>query len=70
MQHDQLGRKLYQNGRNLRSILLLTDKSCVQLLCPTDMDTVRYYSEPDLWRVLSVMEILKIHVSKKEESGL
>ena len=47
-------------GRNLRRILLLTDKPTIRHLRPCDIDTVCLYGEPELWRVLAVTEILEI----------
>ena len=46
-------------GRNLRSLLHLCDKSTVQQLSPSDMDTVNYYGDPDTWRIVTIREILK-----------
>ena len=45
-------------GRNLRNILLLTDRPDVQHLRPSDMETVFLYGQPDLWRVLAITDIL------------
>ena len=47
-------------GRNLRNILLLTDAPNIGTLRPSDLDQVWYYSQPDMWRVLCVEEILTI----------
>ena len=47
-------------GRNLRQILLLIERPSIQHLCPSDMDTVCLYGEPELWRVLAITEILEI----------
>ena len=44
--------------------MLFTDKSCVQHLCPADMDTVGYYTEPDMGRMLSEMEILEMRAGE------
>ena len=46
-------------GRNLRSILLMCNKSTVQQLSSADMDTVNYYGEPDTWRIVTIVEMLK-----------
>ena len=51
-------------GRNLRSILQLCDKSTVQQLCPSDMDRVQYYGEPDQWRVVAIFEALKVRAGE------
>ena len=53
-------------GRNLRSILQLCDKSTVQQLCPSDMDTVSYYGEPDQWRIVTIAEVLKVRASEMD----
>ena len=47
-------------GRNLRRILLLTNRPTIQHLRPSDLDTVCLHGEPELWRVLAVKEILDI----------
>ena len=47
-------------GRNLRNILLLTDRPDVQRLRPSDMEDVCLYGQPDLWRVLAITDILKM----------
>ena len=47
-------------GRNLRRILLLSEKPNVTQLRPNDMDRVNLYGDPELWRVLAVKEILEI----------
>ena len=47
-------------GRNLRRILLLSDKPNVHQLRPSDMDRVNLYGDPELWRVLAIREILEI----------
>ena len=47
-------------GRNLRRILLLTERPTIQHLRPSDMDTISLYGEPELWRVLAVREILEM----------
>ena len=53
-------------GRNLRSILQLCDKSTVEQLSPSDMDTVSYYGEPDVWRIVNIREILKARAGEVE----
>ena len=53
-------------GRNLRSILEMCNKSTVQQLSPSDMDSVSYYGEPDSWRIVSIMEILEARAGKVE----
>ena len=45
-------------GRNLRNILLLTDRPDVQHLRPSNMEAVFLYGQPDLWRVLAITDIL------------
>ena len=47
-------------GRNLRRILLLTEKPTIAHLSPSDMDTVCIHGEPELWRVLAIEEILQM----------
>ena len=47
-------------GRNLRSILILTDKSSVQQLHKSDLELISYYGEPDQWRVISIREVLQM----------
>ena len=47
-------------GRNLRRILLLTNRPTIQQLRPSDLDTVSLYGEPELWRVLAVTDILEM----------
>ena len=47
-------------GRNLRSILLLTDRSTIRQLQPSDVDNVCYYGEPEQWRVQSLLELIQI----------
>ena len=47
-------------GRNLRRILLLTEKPTIEHLSPSDMDTVCLHGEPELWRVLAIEEILEM----------
>ena len=53
-------------GRNLRSLLQLCNKSTVQQLTPSDMDTVSYYGEPDTWRIVTIREILEARAGKIE----
>ena len=53
-------------GRNLRSILQLCDKSTVEQLSPSDMDTVSYYGEPDVWRIVTIREILEARAGEVE----
>ena len=40
-------------GRNVRSILILTDKSSVQQLHRSDLEIIRYYGEPEQWQLPS-----------------
>ena len=47
-------------GRNLRSILILTDKSSVQQLQRSDLEIISYYGEPEQWRIVSIMEVLQM----------
>lgn len=47
-------------GRNLRSILLLTDVSTISELQPSDLNRVSYYGEPEPWRVQSLTELFQI----------
>ena len=51
-------------GRNLRNILLLTDRPDVQHLSPIDMDAVCLYGEPELWRVLAITDILEMRAGE------
>ena len=51
-------------GRNLRTILLLTDTASVEQLRPEDIDNVNYYGEPDLWRVLCIAEIMQMRAGE------
>ena len=44
----------------LRSILILTDKSSVQQLHKSDLELISYYGEPDQWRVISIREVLQM----------
>ena len=53
-------------GRNLRSILHMSDKSTVLQLCPSDMDSVQYYSEPDQWRIVAILEALKVRAGEMD----
>ena len=54
-------------GRNLRSLLTMTSRSTVQQLCPSDMDDVIYHGEPELWRIQSILEILKVRAGELEQ---
>ena len=45
---------------------MLTDKSTVQQLTRSDMDQVRLHGEPELWRVLSILEILQLRAGDVE----
>ena len=56
-------------GRNLRSILSMTDRSTIQQLSPADMDCVKYHGEPESWRIMSILEILKIRSGEIEIPG-
>ena len=51
-------------GRNLRNILLLTDRSDVQHLRPSNMEAVFLYGQPDLWRVLAITDILEMRAGE------
>ena len=51
-------------GRNLRNILLMTDRPDVQHLRPSDMDAVCLYGEPELWRVLAITDILEMRAGE------
>ena len=53
-------------GRNLRSILLITDKSSIDQLHTKDIDQVSYYGEPEQWRVVSILEALRIRAGELE----
>ena len=53
-------------GRNLRSILMLTDASSVEVLRPADLDNVIYYGEPDLWRVQCLSDIMEMRTGQME----
>ena len=53
-------------GRNLRSILVLTDKSSISQLYPHDMDSVNYYGEPEQWRVVCIKEVLQMRAAEME----
>ena len=44
----------------------MSDKSTVLQLCPSDMDSVQYYSEPDQWRIVAILEALKVRASKMD----
>ena len=47
-------------GRNLRRIILLTNRPTIQNIRPSDLDTVSLYGEPELWKVLAVTDILEM----------
>ena len=51
-------------SRNLRSMLLLTDRPYIQHLSPSDMDAVCLYGEPELWRVLAINDILEMRAGE------
>ena len=53
-------------GRNLRSILLLTDKSRISQLHPSDMEKVNYYGEPEQWRIVTILEGLQLRAGELE----
>ena len=53
-------------GRNLRSTLMLTDASSVEVLRPADLDNVIYYWEPDLWRVQFLSDIMEMRIGQME----
>jgi hypothetical protein len=53
-------------GRNLRSILTLTDISTIYQLHHTDMDAVNYYGDPEQWRIVSVREALQMRAAELE----
>ena len=53
-------------GRNLRSLLDMCNKSTVQQLRPSDMDTVNYYGEPDTWRIVTIREIIEARAGEVE----
>ena len=53
-------------GRNLRSLLDMCNKSTVQQLSPSDMNSVCYYGEPDSWRIVSILEILEARAGEVE----
>ena len=53
-------------GRNLRSILLLSDQTSVHQLCTEDIDKIEYYQEPELWRSLCVLEILEMRAGEAD----
>ena len=53
-------------GKNLRSILLLTDKSRIDQLHPSDMEIMSYYGEPEQWRVVSISEVLQMRAGELE----
>ena len=56
-------------GRNLRSILSMTDRSTIHQLCPADMDCVKCHGEPEPWRILRILEILQIRAGEIEIPG-
>ena len=51
-------------GRKMRRILLLTEKPDIHMIKPSDMDNVNLYGDPELWRVLSIKEILEIRAGE------
>ena len=53
-------------GRNLRSSLLLTDKSSIDQLHQQEIDQVNYYGEPERWRVVSILEALQMRAGELE----
>ena len=53
-------------GRNLRSILALTDKSAIDQLHPSDMEIVSYYGEPEQWRIVTICEVLQMRAAELE----
>ena len=53
-------------GRNLRSILTLTDISSIYQLHHTDMDAVNYYGDPEQWRIVSEREVLQMRAAELE----
>ena len=53
-------------GRNLRSVLLLTDKARINQLQPSDMELVSYYGEPEQWRIVSINEVLQMRAGELE----
>ena len=53
-------------GRNLRSILLLTDKSRISQLHPSDIEKVNYYGEPEQWRIVTILEGLQLRAGELE----
>ena len=53
-------------GRNLRSILALTDKSDINQLHPHDMELVSYYGEPEQWRIVTISEVLQMRATELE----
>ena len=54
-------------GRNLRSLLNMTNRSTVQQLCPADMNNVIYHGEPEMWRIQSIIEILKVRAGELDQ---
>ena len=53
-------------GRNLRSILSLTDKSSINQLHSHGMDLVNYYGKPEQWRVVCINEVLQMRAAELE----
>ena len=53
-------------GRNLRSILALTDKSAINQLHCDDMELVSYYDEPEQVRIESICEVLEMRAAELE----
>ena len=53
-------------GRNLRSILVLTDKSFINQLHPHYMEIVNYYGETEQWRVVCINEVLQMRAAELE----
>jgi hypothetical protein len=55
-------------GKNLRKILLLTEKSHVQNLNPYDFNSVKYHQlgDDEKWRVDSLEELINIKFGKLE----
>ena len=53
-------------GRNLRSILSLTDKSFIHQLRPYDMELVSYYGDPEQWRIVTIREVLQMRSAELE----
>ena len=53
-------------GQNLRSILLITNISSIDQLHTQDIDQVSYYGEPEQWRVVSILEALRMRAGELE----